>query len=123
MSAIDDVLDLDCQRIRAMLNKDFGALSTILADDLVYTHTNGKKDNKDSLVSAMLSGATAYRQFDVRMTDTRDFGDAVILIGEADMMVSSFGQRAAFEVRFTAVYARHNDNWQMAVWQSTEKPG
>ena len=114
------VIELDKERMDAMAAKDVARLKALIADDLVYTHTNGKKDNNYSRVSAMLSCATAYRQFDVRMTDTRDFGDAVILIGEADMMVSSFGQRAAFEVRFTAVYARHNDNWQMAVWQSTK---
>lgn len=122
MSAIDDVLELDRQRIRAMLNKDIGVLGTILADDLVYTHPNAKKDNKDSLINAMLSGAAAYRQIDVRMTDTRDFGDSVVLIGEADMIVSSYGQRTAFEVRFTAVYAERDGAWQMAVWQSTKTP-
>ncbi len=122
MSAIDDVLELDRLRILAMLNKDIGVLGTILADDLVYTHQNAKKDNKDSLINAMLSGAAAYRQIDVRMTDTRDFGDIVVLIGEADMIVSSYGQRAAFEVRFTAVYAKRDGAWQMAVWQSTKTP-
>jgi ketosteroid isomerase-like protein len=123
MTAIDDVLELDRQRIRAMLNKDIGALNTILADDLVYTDANAKKDNKDSLINAMLSGAIGYRQIDVRMTDARDFGDSIVLIGEADMTVSVFGQRAAFEVRFTNIYIRREDRWQMAVSQSTKTAG
>lgn len=120
MSATDDVLDLEKLRIRTTINKDIGALDKLLADDFVYIHSNAKKDNKGSFINALLSGATAYRQIDTRITDTRDFGDTVLLIGEADLTVSLYGERKAFEVRFTAAYACRGGEWQMALWQSTK---
>lgn len=121
MSAIDEVLETDRERIRAMLGKDIDALGRLLADDLVFTHPDGRKDNRESLINAMLAGAAAYRQIDVRMTDTRDFGGTAVLIGEADMTVSSYGQRSSFEVRFTAVYVQRAAGWQLAVWQATRR--
>ena len=122
MTAIDEVRALDQKRIRAMINKDIGALDQILADDLVYTHPDAKKDNKASLIDALLSGAASYRQIDVDETDVRDFGDAVVLIGKADMIISEYGERRTFGVRFTTVYARRGGRWQMAVGQSTKSP-
>ncbi len=122
MSAIDEVLSLEQQRIRATINKDIGALDKLLADDFVYIHSNAKKDNKDSFISALLSGATAYRKIEPRVTDTRDFGETVFLIGEADLTVSLYGERKAFKVRFTSAYTQRGGEWQMALWQSTKTP-
>jgi ketosteroid isomerase-like protein len=122
MSAIDEVQALEQQRIRATLNKDIGALGEMLAADFVYIHSNAKKDNKDSFINALLSGATAYRKIETRVTDTRDFGETVLLIGEADLTVSLYGERKSFEVRFTTAYVRRGGEWQMALWQSTKAP-
>lgn len=122
MSAVDEVQALEQLRIRATIHKDVGALDELLADDFIYIHSNAKKDNKDSFISALVSGATAYRQIDTRLTETRDFGETVLLIGEADLTVSIYGERKSFEVRFTAVYTRRDGEWQMALWQSTKAP-
>lgn len=122
MSAIEEVRELDRRRIKAMTQKDIGALDKILADDLIYIHSNAKKDNKKSLINAMLSGAATYRQIDVQETDVRDFGETVTLIGTADLIVSVFGERQAIRVRFTNVYVKRDERWQMAVWQETLTP-
>lgn len=120
VSIIDEIIELDRQRIRAMIGKDIGKLDQLLADDLAYIHSNAKKDNKASLFDAMLSGAASYRQIDITDIEGRDFGDTVVLIGSAAITVSSFGIRTAVNVRFTNVYVRRDGRWQMAVWQETE---
>ena len=120
MSAIDDVTEADRRRIRAMLNKDVGALQQLLASDLVYTHANGKKDNRESLIAAMLSGAAAYRRIEPTYTDIRDFGGTVALAGEAEVTVSSYGERRLSAIRFTALWVQSDSGWQLAIWQSTK---
>ena len=122
MTAIDEVRALDQKRIRAMINKDIGALDQLMADDLAFIHPDAKKDNKASLFDAMLSGAASYRQIDVTDIEGRDFGDTVVLIGSADMTVSSFGVRTAFSVRFTTIYTKCGGEWRMALWHSTKSP-
>ena len=120
VSIIDEIIELDRQRIRAMIGKDIGKLDQLLADDLAYIHSNAKKDNKASLFDAMLSGAASYRQIDITDVEGRDFGDTVVLIGSAAITVSSFGVRTAVNVRFTNVYVQRGGRWQMAVWQATK---
>ena len=53
------VIDLDKKRMTAMAQKDIATLSTLLSDDLVYTHSSARLDTKQSLIGNMESGSTA----------------------------------------------------------------
>ena len=52
------VIDLDKKRMTAMAQKDIAILSTLLSDDLVYTHSSARLDTKQSLIGNMESGST-----------------------------------------------------------------
>ncbi|HJQ56281.1 MAG TPA: nuclear transport factor 2 family protein [Vineibacter sp.] len=116
------VIDLDRKRMQAMAAKDIATLETVLADDLVYTHSSARLDSKKSLIDAMLSGATVYTGVEPSDVKAQDLGDAVVLTGVAQIKVVSNGTPNAFGVRFTDVYARRDGRWQMVTWQSTRLP-
>ena len=116
------VVDLDKKRMQAMAKKDVGTLETVLADDLVYTHSSARLDTKRSLIDAMVSGATVYTGVEPSDVKAQDLGDTVVLTGIAQIKVVSNGTPNAFGVRFTDVYARRNGRWQMVTWQSTRLP-
>ncbi len=122
MAAIDQVIEVDLERIRAMTHNDVAALSQILADELIYTHSSGRLDDKESLIEGMTSGTTVYRQIDLTDIQARDYGEAVALVGSANMHISVSGQPLEFPIRFTNLYVRRDEKWQMAVWQSTKLP-
>jgi hypothetical protein len=122
MSNAKTVLDLERQRVQATVTQDVEKLNAILADDLIYTHSSARLDNKASFISAMLSGATVYKTMDVEEIEARDFGDTVVLTGTAQLAISANGKPINFGVRFTNVYAKRDGDWQMAVWQSTKTP-
>ena len=118
----DMIIDLDRKRMQAMAAKDIDTLDTLLAEDLVYTHSSARLDTKQTLMGNMKSGATVYssvQPFDVK---AQDLGDVVILTGSARIKVSSQGKQQDFGVRFTDAYAKRNGRWQMVVWQSTRLP-
>ena len=52
------IIELDRKRMVAMAEKDVATLNTVLADDLIYTHSSARLDTKQSLIGAMVSGAT-----------------------------------------------------------------
>ena len=54
------VIDLDKKRMQAMAAKDIATLESLLADDLVYTHSSARLDTKQSLIVGMTSGSTVY---------------------------------------------------------------
>ena len=47
------IIELDRKRMTAMAEKDIATLNTLLADDLVYTHSSARIDTKQSLIGNM----------------------------------------------------------------------
>jgi ketosteroid isomerase-like protein len=116
------IIDLDKKRMAAMAQKDVATLNALLADDLVYTHSTARLDTKQSLISAMESGATVYTVVEPSDVKAQDLGDAVVLTGSCRISVMSGGRPNSFGVRFTDVYANKGGRWQMVTWQSTRLP-
>jgi ketosteroid isomerase-like protein len=116
------VIDLDRKRMAAMAQKDIATLNTLLADDLVYTHSSARLDTKQSLIGNMESGATVYTAVEPSNVNAQDLGDAVVLSGSCRISVMSGGSPNSFSVRFTDVYANRGGRWQMVAWQSTRLP-
>jgi ketosteroid isomerase-like protein len=116
------IIELDRKRMVAMAEKDVATLHTLLADDLVYTHSSARLDTKASLIGNMQSGATVYSSVEPSDVVAQDCGDAVVLTGVARISVTSGGKPMKFGVRFTDVYARRGGQWQVVAWQSTRLP-
>jgi len=116
------IIDLDRKRMDAMGKKDIATLNTLIADDLIYCHSSARLDTKQSLIGAMQSGATVYTSVVPSDVKAQDLGDSVVLTGIAQIKVVSNGTPNAFGVRFTDVYAKRGNNWQMVTWQSTRLP-
>jgi hypothetical protein len=115
----EKIIELDRQRMTAMAEKDIATLSGILSDDLIYTHSSARLDTKQSLIGAMLSGATVYTSVEPSDVVAQDLGSTVVLTGVAAISVNSGGKPNSFRVRFTDVYANKGGQWQMVTWQST----
>jgi ketosteroid isomerase-like protein len=116
------VIDLDRKRMQAMAAKDIATLESLLADDLVYTHSSARLDTKQSLIVGMTSGSTVYTSVEPSNVKAQELGDTVVLTGECQIKVTVGGTPNAFGVRFTDVYAKRNGRWQMVTWQSTRLP-
>jgi len=117
-----EIIALDKQRMDAMCQRDIAALKTLLADDLVYTHSSARVDTKQSLLGGMEAGTTVYTSIEPSEVRAQAFGDAVVLTGIAQISVSSNGRPLNFGVRFTDVYVNTGGQWQMVAWQSTRLP-
>ena len=113
------IIALDKTRMDAMGAKDLATLHTVIADDLIYTHSSARMDTKATLIGAMESGATVYTSVVPSDVVAQDLGDAVVLTGVAAISVMSGGKPNSFRVRFTDVYAKRGGSWQMVTWQST----
>jgi hypothetical protein len=116
------VTELDRKRMTAMAQKDIAALKNMLCKGLVYTHSSGRQDTKESLINGMESGTTVYTSMVPSEVKTQDLGNAVVLTGVAAISVNSHGKPNSFRVRFTDVYENQNGTWRMITWQSTKLP-
>jgi hypothetical protein len=116
------IIELDQKRMTAMAQKDTAALKNMLCKGLVYTHSSGRQDTKQSLMDGMGSGTTVYTSIVPSEVKAQDLGNAVVLTGIAAISVNSNGKPNAFRVRFTDVYENQNGTWRMIAWQSTKLP-
>jgi hypothetical protein len=116
------IIELDKQRMTAMAQKDVAALKNMICKGLVYTHSSGRQDTKQSLLDGMESGSTVYTSMVPSEVKAQDLGNAVVLTGVAAISVNSKGKANFFRVRFTDVYENQNGTWRMITWQSTKLP-
>ena len=116
------IIELDRKRMTAMAQKDVASLKNMLCKGLVYTHSTGRQDTKQSLIDGMESGTTVYTSMVPSDVKAQDFGNVVVLTGVAAISVESRGKPNSFRVRFTDVYENQNGTWRMVTWQSTKLP-
>lgn len=102
----------------AIVAKDAVRLRRMYADSFVHTHGSGKVDGKDARIVAALAGDP--------IIETAPADDMVIRIpggwtavatGMSPIRALADGKTYAF--RWTAVYVRMGDNWQLAASHAT----
>ena len=99
-------------RFRSFL---LGALKHFLADDLVYTHGNGKRQSKAEYIAAVTKGPASYESFKESGINIRIYGKVAVLTGLVDVkMVNA----EPYRVRTLEVYEEHNGRWQLAQKES-----
>ena len=112
----------ELRRFEVMTTRDYKALETLLADDLVYTHSSASVDTKASYLESLTSGRVTYKTIAPRDVKVRIYGTTAIVNGEAAMTVDSNGQALVNTLRFTDVWVKRDNRWQMVAWQSTRMP-
>jgi ketosteroid isomerase-like protein len=113
------VRDVERARFRAMVANDVEELSRLLADDVVYIHSNGEVESKADFLRRLRSGSLRYRSVEPADVRVRIYGHTAVTTGRSRMAVTSAGADREFEIRYTAVYAANAGRWQLVSWQST----
>jgi hypothetical protein len=113
---------LEHLRFDAMIARDVRALDTLLADDLTYTHTTGRVDDKRALLADLEAGRLVYDSIVASDVRVRVYGRTAAVTGTARMQVRANGAVLRFSARFTELYVENGGGWRLAAWQSTRLP-
>jgi Domain of unknown function (DUF4440) len=119
-----EILTLEARRIEAIVNRDIATLSTILAADLSYTHSDGRTDTKASFLALIQDAEHIYRGVEYSSTEVILSGNAAIVRGRAQIRLGggATGRDLSYPVLFLDVYALRSGVWQMVAWQATRIP-
>jgi hypothetical protein len=119
----NSVLEAEGARFLAMTSVDFAALDTLLADNLLYTHTSGLSETKSAFLESLRSGRIRYVSINPTELQVTPLGPgAAVVTGRSRMRLSSGTEVRDLDIRFTDVLVRHGQRWQTVVWQSTRVP-
>ncbi|WP_266368026.1 nuclear transport factor 2 family protein [Tellurirhabdus rosea] len=112
------VMAAEKQRFEAQVAKNYDVLNKVLADDLIYTHSNGNQDTKQSYIQSIKDGKSKYDAIDVQEMKVRVYGNTAIINGVCLIKAANNGETINTRLRYTDVYVKKGNQWQMAAWQS-----
>ncbi|MGH9673510.1 MAG: nuclear transport factor 2 family protein [Bryobacteraceae bacterium] len=99
---------------KAVIEHDEAALQRLLADDLTYTHANGRTQDKAEYIAAVVKTGR-YESFTESDTKIRVYGKSAILTGFVDVKIAG---QDAYRVRTIEVYIENDGKWQLTAKQS-----
>jgi ketosteroid isomerase-like protein len=105
-----------------MCEADVATLEALLADSLVYTHSYGGADTKASYLDGIRSKKWVYQTVERPIEDIQVHGDCAVVTGQVRIELLSSGQPKKLNSRFTNVWVKGRQGWQMVAWQSTPLP-
>ncbi|GAB4022530.1 nuclear transport factor 2 family protein [Spirosoma koreense] len=112
------VLAVERQRFDAQVHKDYAVLDRVLANDLIYTHSNGNTDTKESYIQSIRDGKSQYDAIDIEEQKVRLYGNTAIINGICMIKAMNNGETINTHLKYTDVYVRKGNQWQMVTWQS-----
>lgn len=112
------VIETEKQRFAAQVKADFTVLDRVLANDLIYAHSNGGTDSKQSYLQSIREGKTKYSSIDIEEQKVRIYGNTAIINGLCSLIAINNGEALNSHLRYISVYVRHAGQWQMVAWQS-----
>lgn len=120
----DQIRALEATRYRAMAEGDTGVLEELLAENLVYTHSDATCDGKRSYLDKLASGYFRYGPVSHPEDSIVVHGDCVIVTGDMRGEVLIGGQARVLNSRALAVWVREgNGSWVLLAFQPTKYPG
>jgi ketosteroid isomerase-like protein len=119
---LTELLAVDSKRYEAMIARDVNALSELLADELLYTHSTGNTDTKQQYLETIRSGYVQYRSSQVDDLIFSRRGDVGMLMGRARIEATVGGTDRLLENRFFASWVKDNGQWKLLAWVSIPSP-
>ena len=110
------------QRFKAQVSKDYDFLGKVFADDLIYTHSGGKIDSKETYINSIKEGKSAYDAIDVEELRIRTYNDEKAAVVNGTIMITqptADGKTTLAHIRYAVVYVKNKGKgWQLVMWQS-----
>jgi hypothetical protein len=110
----ESLKEAELNRFKVMVAKDIPGLQAVLHKDLVYFHSSGAQDTKETYIASIASGKSSYVTITPEDLQQRVYGKTGILQQAAD------GVQTTIRLRFTDVFVYADKRWQMVSWQSTK---
>lgn len=126
LQAADDALvaavrAADDERVAATMAGDRARLEAIYSDDLHYTHSSGKTDNKAEHVDGIIKRTAKYEKFDYQTREFRRAGPGVMLMtGRVVIHSTASKGKTQNYVNFLAVWREEHGRWRFLAWQAAK---
>lgn len=117
----ESLKEAELNRFKVMVAKDKAGLESVLHKDLMYFHSSGAQDTKESYIASIASGKSSYVTITPEEMQQRVYGKTGINTGIVSILQQAAdGAQTTIRLRFTDVFVYADKRWQMVSWQSTK---
>ncbi|MBK8557911.1 MAG: nuclear transport factor 2 family protein [Lewinellaceae bacterium] len=116
-----DIKTFEQARYKAILANDLSTLETMVAPDLIYTHSIGVVENKAQYLEALANSTYKFSRFETDSTLYRMVNKNTA-VATGILRVAGLVQGKPFDItaRFSALYVRRKKHWMLHTWQTTK---
>ena len=110
---VEDIRQLDQERIRAQVSADAVALDRIYADDFIGVGPSGTVRTKKDVLADFTSGSLKFQSIKTDEVLIRVYGNAAVETGLSTMKGQDADKVVPEENRFTRVWIKKGDRWRL----------
>jgi ketosteroid isomerase-like protein len=104
---------------QAYVHGDAAALEALCSDDLIATMTDMQVLNKAQSLGILRSGRVKFQRYETSDLRIRVYGNAAVVTGRLQRTRLTGAGEANDSWRFTKVYVRHDNKWQVVAWHAS----
>ncbi len=112
---------LERKRAEAMQAGDVDTLDALISDKLVYLHSSGGRDGKESYLGQIRDGTITYIRVAPPEPEVVLAGDTAIVFGRMNADVVRAGKDLALDYDYLAVWAKEGGQWRFLAFQPRPK--
>lgn len=114
----EEVTNLQQQWTESYAKGDAAFLERHLSDDYIDTFPDGTVLDRNGEIESVKSGTVAFTEIPGEI-NVRIYGEAAVITGRSTIKAKLKGQDVSGEHRFTHVWIRQDDRWQVVASQVT----
>jgi ketosteroid isomerase-like protein len=118
----EDLNQLEDKRYTALIERDWGTVDALLADEFFYNQGGGGSVTKAGFLGYMKAGDAKVRKAVRENTDIRLYGDTAVVTGIAHVDVTLKGEDKVLHSRYLHVWVKKGDSWKLVARQATYLP-
>jgi ketosteroid isomerase-like protein len=120
-----DVGRAEAEWARALVAADLPALETIYSDDLMYVHSSGSIDTKQTFLESIRSGRLRFKSITARdaRVRVRHYGTVGVVNALYDLVLELRGGNVTpMTIQYLTVYVKDGSRWRIVTQQTTRLP-
>ena len=116
----DRLRALDQKWADATTHSDYSALTRILSDDLIYTHSSGETQSKAQFIASIRSKELQYHSIEFESAEVRDYANVVITSSHVRVKVTTGDHDLIVHACLLHVWLKKQGRWQLVAHQATK---
>jgi len=121
LSAVEQVLRGERERLLAHLQLDVDALDRLMAPDYSQIDDRGRVVGKEQALASFRSGERGWEEAHSDEHDVRISGDTAVVVGRWRARGANAGQPFDYAARYVSVWVEH-DMMASSEWLATKRP-